>query len=91
MNKKDRGPLGIGNFRLYTEKGKDQYIGALVSEWQKGKTAEKAKKETLPFITLSRQFGCMTLETGLRLAERLNRMNTPDPKWAVYDKDQVFL
>ena len=89
MARQKTGSLGIGNFRLYHEREKDQYIGALVAEWEKEKKEEGVVKKPLPFVTLSRQFGCMTLETGLRLTERLNQRGATGPGWAVYDKEIV--
>jgi len=71
MARKKKGPLGV--FRLYTEREKDLHIGALVAQWEK----ERRQKRLVgkPFLTISRQYGCMALETGLRFTERLNELD----------------
>ena len=89
MMAKREEPAGIGVFRLYTEKEKDSYIGALVAQFEKEKTRKKPDEAHLPFITLSRQFGCMALEVALQITERLNQQETSGPGWAVYDKEIV--
>ncbi len=82
-------PAGIGVFRLYTEKEKDSYIGALVTQFEKSTKKQKPVEEHRPFITLSRQFGCMALEIALQITERLNQRESSGPAWAVYDKEIV--
>ena len=80
---------GIGVFRLYTEREKDQYIGALVARWERDRKAEKQAMQPSPFVTLSRPFGCMALETGLRLAERLSEAFPGGPVWSLYDREII--
>lgn len=45
------------------------------------------KKEKLPFITISREYGCLGFSIGDNLAEELNKMGSTDMPWAVYDKE----
>ncbi len=82
-----KSPLGFGVFRLYTEKEKDQYIGAMVAQWEKEKRQKRGAGK--PFLTISRQYGCMALETGLRFSEHLNQWERSDTKWTLYDKEIV--
>lgn len=83
----NKASLGFGAIRLYSEWEKDQYIGALVAQWEKEKRAERPSRR--PFITISRQYGCMALETGLRFTERLNQVAPSGPAWILYDKEIV--
>jgi cytidylate kinase len=87
MALKKKSPLGFGVFRLYTEREKDQHIGAMFAQWEK----EKRQKSMVgkPFLTVSRQYGCMALETGLRFTECLNRLKASEAKWTLYDKEIV--
>lgn len=87
MAQQKKGSLGFGVYRMYSEREKDQYIGAMVAEWKKKR--EGKISEGKPFITVSRQYGCMALETGLRFAERLNEMDASDTAWTLYDKEIV--
>jgi len=85
--KKKKGSLGVGVYRLYSEKEKDLYIGALVAQWEKERKTPRVQKK--PFITVSREFGCMALEMGLRFTERLDKLNDGGPKWMMYDREIV--
>ena len=87
MAQRKKGSLGFGVFRMYSERERDQYIGAMVEEWKKQQEGKISVGR--PFITISRQFGCMALETGLRFAERLNQMDASDGAWTFYDKEIV--
>lgn len=89
MKRKRQGPLGFGVFRLYSEKERDNYVAALTAQWEEANRQRRKLKEGLPFVTISREFGCMALETGLRLAEALNQRERYGQKWTVYDKDIV--
>ena len=86
--KSQKGPFGYGVVRNYTEKEKDLYIGSLVARWEKEKHEKKTQRKR-PFITISRQFGTMAMETAMRLSDRLNSSGTADPEWIVYDKEIV--
>jgi cytidylate kinase len=87
MKTKKKGPLGFGVFRLYTERERDQQIGAMLAEWEKAKLRKRWMGK--PFLTISRQYGCMALETGLRFVEYLNRTDGSEARWTLYDKEIV--
>lgn len=84
---KKKRPLGFGVFRLYTERERDQYIGAMIDQWEKAKSQKRGVGN--PFLTISRQYGCMALETGLRFAERLNALEASETIWTLYEKEIV--
>jgi len=81
-------PAGIGVFGTPTAQEKNQYIGSLVDQWER---LEKVKKVdgSNPFVTISRQVGCMGFDVGLKLAHRLNEENPGGTAWMVYDKEIV--
>jgi cytidylate kinase len=87
MAGKKKAPLGLGVFRLYTEREKDQHIGALVAQWERERRHKRSAGK--PFLTISRQYGCMALETGLRFTERLNELDPSETNWTLYDKEIV--
>lgn len=87
MASKKKGPLGFGVFRLYTEREKQQHIGAMVAQWEREATRKRVVGR--PFLTISRQYGCMALETGLRFAECLNGLESSEGGWTLYDKEIV--
>ncbi len=84
---KKKRPLGFGVFRLYTERERNHYIGAMIDNWEKAKRQKRQAGN--PFLTISRQYGCMALETGLRFAERLNQLDTSEAVWTLYEKEIV--
>ncbi len=50
------------------------------------KKDETIKKEFLPFITISREYGCGGYEVGRKIAEILNSDENIELPWAAYDK-----
>jgi len=87
MAKKKKGSFGLGVYRMYGAREKDQYIASLVAEWKKQQEGRISAGN--PFITVSRHYGCMALETGLRFAERLNQADASGSVWSLYDKEIV--
>lgn len=87
MRKKGQG--GFGVVRVQTERERDQYVAALVSQWESEAKRKAPQKGDLPFVTISRQFGCKAMEFGLRLADRLNQRKGTDGNWAVFDQEIV--
>jgi len=81
-------PAGIGVFSTPTEQEKSQYIGSLVDQWERLGRAKKVDGGR-PFVTISRQVGCMAFDVGLRLAHRLNQEGASDAAWMVYDREIV--
>lgn len=43
----------------------------------------------LPFITISREYGCRAFEVATALATRFNEQQAQNPPWAVYDRNLV--
>jgi len=84
-----KGPAGFGVIRMQSERERDQYVAALVSQWKGEAKQKRAGRESLPFVTISRQVGCMAMEIGLRLSERLNQGPASDPRWMVFDHEIV--
>jgi cytidylate kinase len=56
--------------------------------WKKKKDQleEIEKVNRLPFITISREYGCCGFQVAEELVEILNKELNPEPKWAAYDK-----
>jgi len=69
----------------------DKYINAQVIYWQKQKfqNEEPEKSNKLPFVTISREYGCCGYMVAIKLAEILNEEFKPDPLWAAYDRKLI--
>ncbi len=67
----------------------EKYISSQIKYWQQQKDmiefVEK-KKPRLPFITLSREYGCGGFEIAVKIVELMNTSKKQDPIWAAYDK-----
>lgn len=87
MVKKKKSPSRFGGFRLYTDREKDRHAKDVLARWEKERTQKLWVGN--PFLTISRQYGCMALETGLRFTEFLNRVDGSEPMWTLYDKEIV--
>ena len=66
----------------------DRLISAQATYWEKKKfhMEEPEKVNKLPFITISREYGCYGYQVALKLAEILNTEYKPEPLWAAYDR-----
>ncbi len=66
----------------------EKYIQAQVKYWQsqKEKIKEPETKSLHQFITISREYGCSGFEIGKEIIETINKTNTLETPWAVYDK-----
>lgn len=66
----------------------DRFMNAQVIYWkkQKEKLDEPEKVNRLPFVTISREYGCCGYQVALKLTEILNEELKPEPLWAAYDK-----
>jgi len=66
----------------------DRYMTGQVIYWQKQKEKikEPEKANQLPFVTISREYGCGGFKIASKLAEIFNKEFKPDPEWAAYDK-----
>ena len=67
----------------------DKYINAQVTYWnkQKDKLSVPEKTNPLPFITISREYGCGGYEVAKRLAEVFNDELKQTPQWAAYNRE----
>lgn len=67
----------------------DKYINAQVIYWkqQKEKLPVPEKSNRLPFITISREYGCGGYEVAKKLAEILNDELKQTPQWAAYNRE----
>jgi cytidylate kinase len=65
----------------------DVRISAHVHAWQQRVKAGPRPLDRLPFVTLSRQFGCQALPLAARLVEILNERLRPARPWAAYDRE----
>lgn len=66
-----------------------KYINAQVTYWkqQKEKLAAPEKTNKLPFITISREYGCGGYEVAKKLIEIFNDEMKQTPQWAAYNKE----
>ena len=65
----------------------DARIAAHVHAWEKLKHAPAHPHEALPFITISREFGCEAVALAERLVEILNERCRPSIPWVAYDRE----
>jgi len=82
-------PAGIGVFRAPTAQEKNLYIGFLVDQWERMEKGKGKVDGSNPYVTISRQAGCMGFDVGLKLAQRLNKNYPGDATWMVYDREIV--
>ncbi len=66
----------------------EKYIKAQVTHWkqQKEKLAVPEKSNRLPFITISREYGCGGYEVAKHLIKILNTELNQNPEWAAYNR-----
>ncbi len=68
----------------------EKYLSAQVKYWQQMKeqisAKEIEKKKHLPFITISREYGCFGYNLAEKLIKLLNEEYNPEPVWAAYDR-----
>jgi len=69
----------------------DRYMNAQAVYWQKQKWyhEEPEKVNKLPFVTISREYGCCGYMIALKLAEIINEEYKPEPLWAAFDKKLI--
>lgn len=66
----------------------ESQIAAHVHVWEQIKRVGKSlPKETFPFITLSREYGCGALSLALTLVAMLNERFHPPLPWVVYERE----
>jgi hypothetical protein len=66
----------------------DRVINAQVIYWKKQKQQldEPEEVKSLPFVTISREYGCGGYEVGEKLIEILNEELKPEPPWVAYNQ-----
>ncbi|MDY6932827.1 MAG: cytidylate kinase-like family protein [Spirochaetota bacterium] len=72
--------LHISNQLKYWKQQKDKIINI------KDEKLFINKKQNLPFITISREYGCGGVEIGETIVKKINRDYKSEPEWALYDK-----
>lgn len=65
----------------------DTRISAHFHAWETSKIPPAHLRGKLPFITVSRQFGCEAIPLAFRLAEILNERFRPSISWVSYDRE----
>lgn len=67
----------------------EKYISSQIKYWQQQKEmvefVEKGKPQ-LPFITISREYGCGGFEIAVKIVEMMNEEKSLQHVWAAYDK-----
>lgn len=65
----------------------DSAISYQESNWkQRKKTVDMSGKNSLPFLTISREYGCLGYSVGEAIAKIFNKEYHHNPMWAVYDR-----
>ena len=67
---------------------KESAIFKQIEHWrrQKAVTGDKEKANILPFVTISREYGCGGFDLAVKLSDILNNEYNAMPIWAAYDK-----
>ena len=67
----------------------EKYISAQVNYWkqQKEKLSASEKTNSLPFITISREYGCGGYDIARSLVEIFNKEMKQTPNWAAYNRE----
>ncbi len=68
---------------------KESAIFKQIEHWRRQKqqvVEDKEKANTLPFITISREYGCGGFDIAVKLTDILNKEYHTTPIWAAYDK-----
>lgn len=68
----------------------DSAIAYQEKNWKlRRKSVNMTEKGALPFITISREYGCLGYNVGVEIASILNHTYRPDNKWAVFERHLV--
>ncbi len=74
----------------WVEPNVDARIGAHVHAWEEVKAFGRRRPlEKLPFITVSREFGCEALPLAQHLVHILNERSRPVYPWVAYDREVI--
>ena len=67
---------------------KQIHVDKQVKAWQQSRDNVVIKEESpLPFITISREYGCGGFDIATKLSEILNKTGSGDIPWAAYDRE----
>jgi len=65
----------------------DSAIAYQESNWKRRrKTVDMGTPASLPFLTISREYGCLGYSVGEAIAQIFNKEYRHDPMWSVYDR-----
>lgn len=65
----------------------DSAIAYQEKHWKlRKKTVSMTEKESLPFMTISREYGCLGYNVGEEVARLLNQKYRPENSWTVYER-----
>lgn len=65
----------------------DSAISYQEKHWKlRKKTVNMSEKGSLPFITISREYGCLGYNVGVEVANILNQKYRPDNSWTVFER-----
>src|SRR4030042_6387679 len=65
----------------------DSAIAYQERNWKlRKKSVDMTEKHALPFITISREYGCLGFRIGEAIEKILNERYFNKPSWAVYDR-----
>jgi cytidylate kinase len=65
----------------------DSAIAYQEKNWKlRKKTVNMTEKESLPFITISREYGCLGYQVGAEAAKLLNERCRPERHWTVFER-----
>jgi cytidylate kinase len=65
----------------------DARVAAHVHVWTEARKNGVRLPETLPFVTISREFGCEAYPLAVKLAELINHRLSPTVPWMTYDQE----
>ncbi len=65
----------------------DHAVSYQENNWKiRKKTIDMTGSRALPFLTISREFGCLGYRVGEAIADIFNREYRHDPQWTVFDR-----
>ncbi len=65
----------------------DNAVSYQESNWKhRKKTVDMTGKNALPFLTISREYGCLGYSVGETIADLFNKEYHKEPRWTVFDR-----
>ena len=66
----------------------DKAVAYQESNWKQRKNSiDMGEKHAIPFVTISREYGCLAHSVGDEISKILNKEYGHDPLWTVYDRN----